>query len=189
MAKYPYFEALETLSALAVQAVQIACTDAFKKEKETLRTIRLSRDKSVCELEDALFCDFLPPLERDNLAAMAHGLSRVIDCASDLALSKMHISVTSLANEEARICILLAEQLERDIGRLRTIRKPSEMPSLREFRELLAEARASHGTMLGRVASGAFPRQAAETIILCGKLRSELSRAFDELVEIMLNNI
>ena len=188
MAKYPYFEALETLSALVLQAVQIACTDAFKKEKETLAHIRLSRDKSVCELEDALFCDFLPPLERDSIAATAHGLSRVIDCASDLALSKMHISV-SLANEEARICILLAEQLQQDIALLRTIRKPSEMPSLREFRSLLAEARTAHGIMLGRVASGAFPRYAGETIILCGKLRGELSRAFDELVEIMLNNI
>ena len=188
MAKYPYFEALETLSALASQAVKIAGTDAFKKEKETLSAIRLSRDKTVCELEDALFCDFLPPLERDSIAATAHSLSRVIDCASDLALSKIHTSL-SLPNEEARICILLAEQLEQDIGLLRTIRKPSELPSLREFRGLLAEARAAHATMLGRVASGAFPRHAAETIILCGKLRSELSRAFDELVEIMLNNI
>lgn len=188
MGKYPYFEALETLSALVSQAVRIACTDACKKEKDTLSTIRLSRDKTVCEVEDALFCDFLPPLERDSIAATAHGLSRVIDCASDLALSKLHTSAT-LANEEARICMLLAEQLERDIGRLRTIRKPSELPSLREFRSLLAEARAAHGIMLGRVASGAFPRHAAQTILLCGKLRSELSRVFDELVEIMLNNI
>ena len=188
MAKYPYFEALETLSALASQAVRIAGTDAFKKEKKTLSDIRLSRDKSVCELEDALFCDFLPPLERDSIAATAHSLSRVIDRASDLALAKMHSSDT-LPNEEARICILLAEQLERDIGLLRTIRKPSEIPSLREFRSLLAEARAAHGMMLGRVAAGAFSRHAAETIILCGKLRGELSRAFDELVEIMLNNI
>ena len=188
MAKYPYFEALETLSALVSQAVRIACTDAFKKERETLAAIRPLRDKTVCELEDALFADFLPPLERDSIAATAHCLSRVMDCASDLALSKMHFSVP-LPNEEAQICILLAEQLERDIALLRTIRKPSEMPSLREFRELLAQARTAHGTMLGRVSSGAFPRYAAETIILCGKLRSELSRAFDELVEIMLNNI
>lgn len=188
MAKYPYFEALETLSDLVSQAVRLSCTDSFKKERNTLSTIRMSRDKTVCELEDALFADFLPPLERDSIAASAHCLSRVIDCASDLAQSKMHFSVT-LTNEEARICILLAEQLARDFSLLRTIRKPSEMPSLREFRGLLAEARAAHGTMLSRVSSGAFPRYAAETIILCGKLRSELSRAFDELVEIMLNNI
>ena len=188
MAKYPYFEALEALSTLVCEAVRIACTDTLQKEKRALSDLRLARDKSVCELEDALFSDFLPPLERDSIAASAHCLSRVIDCASDLALAKMHFAL-ALPNEEARICILLAEQLSRDIALLRTIRKPSEMPSLREFRTLLSEARAAHGAMLARVSSGAFPRYAAETILLCGKLRSELSRAFDELVEIMLNNI
>ena len=188
MAKYPYFESLEALSDLVSQAVCISCTDAYKKERETMSALRLARDKTVCEIEDALFADFLPPLERDSIAASAHALSRVIDRASDLAQSKMHFSL-SLPNEEARICMLLAEQLAKDFSLLRTIRKPSEMPSLREFRSLLSEARAAHGTMLSRVASGAFPRYAAETVLLCGRLRSELSCAFDELVEIMLNNI
>ena len=32
MAKYPYFEALETLSDLVSQAVRLSCTDAYKKE-------------------------------------------------------------------------------------------------------------------------------------------------------------
>ena len=188
MGKYPYFEALEELSGLVSQAVRIACSESCKNGKTALAEIRPMRDKIVCELEDALFADFLPPLERDSMAATAHGLSRVIDRACDLSLSKLHTPITA-PNEEARICILLAEQLERDIALLRSIGKPSEMPSLREFRSLLSEARAAHGTMLARVASGTLPRYAGQSIILCGKLRGELSHVFDELVEIMLNNI
>jgi hypothetical protein len=43
--------------------------------------------------------------------------------------------------------------------------------------------------MLSRVRSGALSKNRAEAIILTGRLRSELALAFDEIIEIMLNNI
>ncbi len=191
MAKFRYFESLEELSNSALQAVRLSCKSkgCTKKEKEELSSIRLSADKCVCELEDALFADFLPPLERDSIAACAHCISRVIDRASDLASSILSMPSGSRADEEQKICIRLCEVLHADIALLKKIRKPSEMPSHRAFRALLAKGRSAHADTLSKISAGALPRSCANSIILCAKLRSELARSYDELLEIMLNNI
>ena len=191
MAKFRYFESLEELSNTALQAVKLSCKSkgCTKKEKQELSAIRLSADKCVCELEDALFADFLPPLERDSIAACAHCLSRVFDRAADLASSIVSMPSSSRADEEQKICIRLCEVLHDDIALLKKIRKPSEMPSHRAFRALLAKGRSAHADALAKIGAGALPRSYANSIILCAKLRSELARSYDELLEIMLNNI
>lgn len=191
MAKFQYFETLEALSASVVRAVTLACSRCGRDEKSKPRIndLRLEADKLLCELEDALFSDFLPPLERDNIAACAHCLSRVIDRAADLEVSLRRLPPLLRESEEGKICIRLAEQLHADVGLLRKIRNPLEMPSHRAFRALLSEGRTAHGKEMARLGSTAFSRSAAQSVILCGKLRAELSRSFDELVEIMLNNI
>ena len=192
MAKFRYFEALEELSTSAVRAVRICCKSkgCVEKDKEELSAIRISADKCVCELEDALFADFLPPLERDGIAACAHCLSRVIDRASDLAASAVRFPpYANKGDEEQKICIKLAEQLHEDIELLKKIRKPSEMPSHRAFRALLAKGRAAHSDTMSKISTGSLPRGFANSVILCAKLRTELARSYDELVEIMLNNI
>ena len=84
MVKYNYFENLEQLSDCAKQAVELACGGRIDTDSSSMSTLRRSCDRIVCELEDALFSDFLPPLERDTIAACAHGLSRVVDQATEL---------------------------------------------------------------------------------------------------------
>lgn len=192
MAKFHYFEALEELSFSVVEAVRISCKSKCRteKEKKELSAIRISADKCVCELEEALFADFLPPLERDSIAACAHCLSRVIDRAIDLEAYVFSLSSSALRyDEEQKICIRLSELLHEDITLLKKIRKPSEMPSHRAFRALLAKGRSAHSEALSKISTGTLPRSAANHIILCAKLRTELARSYDELLEIMLNNI
>lgn len=186
MVKYNYFENLEKLSSLSLSAVLLACKEGSRGD---ISEMRKTGDRLVCETEDALFSDFLPPLERDNIAASAHCLSRVIDKASEL-LSDTACSPSFIrSNEEGKICIQLAEELHASISILKQIRKPDELPNTQGFRELLREGSLAHKRMLQKLHSGSIPRSCAEAIILTGRLRSELSRAFDELVEIMLNNI
>ena len=191
MAKFQYFEALEELSASAVRAVRLSCKSkcSTEKDKKELSDIRIAADKCVCELEDALFSDFLPPLERDGIAACAHCLSRVIDRASDLAASVKNSPCNQKGDDEQKICIRLCELLHEDIALLKKIRKPSEMPSHRAFRALLSKGRAAHADSIAGISAGALPKSRANSIILCAKLRAELARSYDELVEIMLNNI
>ena len=186
MVKYNYFEKLEQISALAEEAVKLACGGG---EAESISKVRKSCDRLICELEDALFSDFLPPLDRDNIAGCAHSLSRVVDQASELYCNGAFLSMNSKQNEEGRICIRLAEELNSAISMLRRIRKPDELPNVQGYRRLLCEGRSAHTNMLTRLHTGILPRSCAQAIIQTGKLRTELSRCFDELIEIMLNNI
>lgn len=188
MVKYNYFEQLEKLSELARSAVTLACGSQSATRREEFSSIRRACDRSVCELEDALFSDFLPPLERDNLAACAHALSRVVDAAAELCHHPATLP-TVKQNEESAVCVKLAESLSEAVSMLKRIRKPDEIPDRQGFRKLLSEGRCAHNAMLSKLHAGALPRSSAQTIIQVGRLRAELSRAFDELVEIMLNNI
>lgn len=189
MVKYNYFESLESLSALAAQAVLLACGRSAREEKQGFSSLRRSCDRLLCELEDALFSDFLPPLERDSIAACAHCLSRVMDQAIELSGHTAPTSSAARINEEGKICVRLAEQLKQAIAMLPKLRKPNEMPDCQGFRKLMGEGRTAHASMLKQLHEGTLPRSWAQTIILTGRLRAELSLAFDELVEIMLHNI
>ena len=187
--KYDYFETLEQLSLLAKDAVTLACAPSPTKDSQSISTLRKRADRLICELEDTLFSDFLPPLERETLAGCAHCLSRVVDQASELLCHAAYTNLGEKQNEEGRVCVCLAEKLSESISLLRRIKKPDETPDPQTFRALLSDGRRAHGTMLARLHSGVLPKSAAQIIILTGRLRAELSRAFDEVVEIMLHNI
>ena len=92
-------------------------------------------------------------------------------------------------NKEAELCIRLSQSIEENIFRLRRIKKPEELPDFIGFRNLLSEARSAHAALQKRLNSGTYPRSAQQTLTLIGRLRCELSRCFDDIVEIMLNNI
>jgi hypothetical protein len=185
MGKYRYFETLEAISLLAEQAVVLACTDTPPTDRKRLSLLRPECDRLVCELEDSLFSDFLPPLERDSIAASAHCLSRIIDEALELSAHPL----PPTANEEGAVCVRLAAKLSETVQILRRINKPDELPEIQGFRKLLSEGRKANRRMLDHLRSSALPRNAASAIIQTGRLRAELSRAFDETVEVMLCNI
>ena len=169
MAKYPYFEALEALADMAARAVRQAVSELASPKKEDPLALRASAHKAMCEMEDALFSDFLPPIEREDLAALAHALVRVIDIAGECALLTHSRASTRAERWEGDLCLRLCKQLCADVILLKTIRNPKQMPALRDFRALLAKAE--------RTSSRYSP------------LRAELSQAFDTLVEVMLHNI
>ena len=116
MSKYDYFAALESLCALSLKSVEMSCSRPPLRPSESPSSLRRSCDKLVCELEDTLFSDFLPPLERDSIAACAHSLSRVIDEALELI---PHPSDPSFKNEEGLVCLRLAEGLSRAVSMLK----------------------------------------------------------------------
>lgn len=188
MVKYNYFETLEQLSDCVVQAVSAACGETTADSK-TVSELRKNCDKRICELEDTLFSDFLPPLERDNIAACAHALSRVVDQAIELIGNSEGRATGGKPTEEGAVCIRLSQSLQSAISLLRRIRKPDEIPDIKGFRALLREGRDAHNAMLKKLHAGMLPRSAAQGIILTGRLRAELSHSFDELVEVMLGNI
>lgn len=186
MVKYQYFETLEQISQLTEETVRLCCGNSAAKSSADASALRKSCDRLVCELEDALFVDFMPPLERNNIAACAHSLSRVIDASLDVL---GHTAPGMRSGEEGEVCIALAEELTRTIAKLRHIRKPDEALNLQGFRDLLSQGRQAHRTTLQKLRQGSISRSAAEAVFATGRLRAELSHGFDEVVEIMLNNI
>lgn len=190
MPKINYFDALERLSTLTSRAVFLACSTPKASYHSEIVTLRHTADKTVCELEKALFCDFMPPLERNSIASCAHSLERIMEkCAEILNYRSSKGSFYERKNKEAELCICLAEAIEENIFRLRRIKKPSELPDFIGFRKTLCDARNAHAALQKRLSSGVYPKSAQQAQILIGRLRCELSRCFDDLIEIMLNNI
>ena len=191
MSKIDYFDCLVKISELSEASVILASDNRTEKSRSaTAIKLRTECDKLICELEDSLFSDFLPPLERNSIAACAHSLSRVIEKANELSIYQESTRTPlGYKNEECNTCIKLASELKKYTSILKNIRKPTETPDIEGFRKILEEGRAANKNFLKKMQHGTLPSSAMRISILTARLRFELSRAFDDLIEIMLNNI
>ncbi len=188
MKKNNYFDILEILASNSMDAVKLAISQKDGTAAGRICDLQKDAYSVITSLERLLFEDYLPPLERDGIAAYSHALLRVIDAANDrAALSRPNPH--RLPTDEENLCLELASQIKENTSILRKLKKPEEIPDIRRFRELLHKCRVFHSKELESVASGKTPRSLAESILSTGRLRLELSRCFDKLLEIMLNNI
>ena len=198
MAKNDYFEMLEALAENALEAVKIVCSPNFeimeKEREKRIFELKSKCEMSVCEREIKLFSDFIPPLQRDNIALYAHSLSRVADRAYDLLLECLSRSGSQgkgslKGNKSCEVCLKLAENLLTSTKLLRTFRSPSCKINMTDFRKMLCEGREASSRELEKVRRGVLPSSCADRIYGADRLRYELSSCFDSLIEVMLNNI
>lgn len=190
MPKLDYYDALSRLSLLCSRAVFIACTPTRQAAATEIVAIRRSADKTVCEIERFLFSDFMPPLDRSSISICAHSLERVIEKSSDIIANKYARNLFGeRKNKEAELCVRLSQLLESATASLRSLKRPDQLPDVVEYRRLLCDARAAHSSLQKKLNSGLYPRAAQHTLCLLGSLRSELARAFDVLIEVMLSNV
>lgn len=190
MPKFNYFDSLESICTLSSRAVFLACSQSKSSPANELSSIRHTADRKIYELERVLFSDFMPPLERSELSAFAHSLNRVIECCTEAAVCRnIKSPLGERRNKEAELCIRLSQLIEENAAILRRVRHPSEIPDIISFRKLLCEARNAHISMQKKLSSGLYPRSAQYSLCVTGRLRCELARAFDDLIEVMLSNI
>lgn len=190
MSKYNYFDSLERLAILSSRAVFLSCSPIRTSAQSELVSIRHSAERILCELERALFSDFMPPLDRSGLSRAAHGLCRIIERSSELiSYHSSKNSISERKSKEAELCIRLSQLIENTVSRLRHVKRPDELPDIVGFRKLLCEAQSAHGLLLRKLASGNYPRSALSYLCLLCALRRELSLSFDTLVEVMLENV
>ena len=183
MQKTNYFELLEELSLLCSRAVFLAVNSTraiIQKALAECTELQEQSTKKICELELALFTDFLPPLERQSIAKAAHGMSSVIEKCSHIIFQKTQRTGYDKRAKAPDACITLSQMLEESVRLLKKIKKPNQTPRLNEFRETLNASRKA-----SRVSQ---KRQGAYSLLLC-ELREELSDCFDKVIEIMLCNI
>ena len=190
MSRYNYFDSLERLSVLSARAVFLSCSSARASAQIELASIRQDAGRILCELERELFSDFMPPLERADISAVAHALCRIIErCADILGYKSGKNSIYERKSKEAELCIRLSRLVEDTVSRLRRVKRPDELPDLVGFRRLLCEAQSAHERLQRKLCSGAYPRSALHSLCLICALRRELSHTFDILVEVMLENV
>ena len=120
----------------------------------------------------------------------AHSLVRIIERCTEITNYRAAKNFFGeRKNKEAELCIRLSQLIEENMIKLRHVKRPEELPDLIGFRKLVCEARNAHASMQKKLNSGVYPRSAQHSLCLLGRLRCELSRAFDELIEVMLTNI
>ena len=192
MLRFDYFGALEDISQLMCRAVGTVCNQERSAKSYVLSQIRADADKKLYLIERALWSDFIPPLQRKDIASYAYSLSRVIERASDCYYNgkiSLAFSVSNLRNEEGSICLELAERLADGTKLLRRLRRSAEMPSTEGFRGLLREGREAHVRVISKISTGALPKSYLRFAIDFGRLRQELGACYDKLMEVILNNI
>ncbi len=192
MVRLDYFGTLEDISQMVSAATRLACKECRVTKEEALSEIRENVDKKICLVERTLVADFIPPLQRKDIAVYAHSLSRVMERATDCyheGKNALLFCPSNIKNEEACICVELCEQLARETKLLRALRRSGEMPDAEAFRNLLAQGREAHKKALSRINSGALPKSYVRFIITLGALRHELGECYDKLVEVMIDNV
>lgn len=183
MQKINYFELLEEISVLCSRSVFLASSSTRTLLQRALTEsieIQEKYSKKLCILEEFLFTDFLPPLQRRSIAEAAHEMGKVIYCSHKVIIQKLQRSGYDKRPKEPDVCIKLAELIEESVGLLKKIKKPDQTPKIAEFRELLISSRSSARPIQKRQSSSS---------LLMNELREELSDCFDKIIEIMLCNI
>ena len=183
MQKINYFELLEEISVLSTRSVYLATENTRSRLQEALlECIELQAEATskICTLEEFLFKDFLPPLERRSIAEAAHGMGRIIECSYQAISKKLQRSGYDKRSRDQDSYIKLAELIEESIKLLKKIKKPNQMPKSKEFRDILQKA---------HVVTKSSSKKQSSSALCMTELQKELSDCFDKIIEIMLCNI
>lgn len=183
MQKINYFELLEKIALLSARAVFLASANTktlLQKSLSETEKIQSQCVEEICTLEEFLFTDFLPPLERRSIAEAAHGMGRIVECSAKIIYQKLQRPSYDKRSKEQEICVELSKILEESISLLKKIKKPNQTPRAKEFRQILLTA---------RNASRSSQKRQSPSALCMTELREELSDCFDKIIEIMLCNI
>ena len=178
MLKYDYFSILRALTDNSCEAVEYACKKRAQAHIK-ISKIRGGSYKTLCELEEALFSEFLPPLDRSSIAAYAHALCAVTDSALVYSRSSslQYAGISTKGFDSS--CVSLCEILAEGCAMLEKIKKSSEIPRVEEFREKKTRA-------LESICEGAC---APQIFVARQDLLFAISDAFDSLLALILKSI
>ena len=164
MSKQNYFDLLEQLSLLCTKAVHLHSSGERGRALREISRLENEANVILSDIEERLFKDFMPVLERSSIAASAHAICRVID----LCL------IGAGEGEVADVmCFELAQRIKTEVFRIRRIKKSNELPDRNGFRS----------AFIRLCASSKKPSRASLL------LAEELCLCFDRTVEVMLKNI
>lgn len=183
MQKMNYFEVLEELCINSQRVVFLSLEGSRPRLASSLKEcekIQQDATDTLCSLELSLFAEFLPPLERNTIAELAHSLVKIIEKSIYIMCQKIQRPSNDKKQKYATDIKALSAIIEESVFVLKKIRKPNQTPDVAKFRSTLFELRKST-----RQAHKKQSLYATLTYELC----EEMSNCFDKIIEIMLCNV
>jgi hypothetical protein len=127
-----YFDLLEVLGKLVFESVELACRpsvcpaepDTRRANKARLADMAEKADRLAGRIMKALASDFITPMERRDISAVALSLRRAVHTACRVP----RISAAECRMEPAVCCLKLAALVEKYTGVLRKINKKGPLP-------------------------------------------------------------
>ncbi|MGI6166997.1 MAG: hypothetical protein ACOYIA_02510 [Eubacteriales bacterium] len=132
MKESEYFDLLEVLGGLVRESVELVCRpsarpagpDARCANKVRLADMADKADRLAGRIMKALASDFITPMEREDISAVALSLRRAVHAACTVP----RISAAECRLEPAISCLKLAALIEKHTGVLRKINKKGPLP-------------------------------------------------------------
>jgi hypothetical protein len=122
-----FFDLFEDASAKMVEAATalIDFLDHFEdveNKARALKDIEHRADTVIHEIMNELRKTFIPPLDREDIAALAESLDDVVDCIEDAAARMVLYKVTEptpASQRLARVILQMAEEIQKTLPMLR----------------------------------------------------------------------
>lgn len=190
MSKFNYFNSIEEISVLCSRAVFLCCSPNEPTHIKEFTSIIHSANDKICDVEQILFCDFMPPLERNSIAQCVHSLEAVFSRSVDImSYRRTENYDIERQNREAELCVSMMRYIEKDIPLLRRLKKSTEKPHFKEFRSLIFQALEAHAAHQKKYAANTSSPRSQKIQELIGALRRELTQCFNTITEVILSNI
>ena len=178
MLKYNYFSSLCKLTEKCCTGAELACKNGAQASIKINKALTEAYT-SLCELERALFSEFIPPLDRSGIVAYAHALCSLSDAAIVYSTASPTRRLSSSPKGFDGYCVSLCDILRESSAMLNGIKKSSEIPRIEEFRGARSQA----------LASIYIPPLSPQAVCARQGLIFAISGAFDTLIELILKSI
>ena len=184
MLKYDYFATLESLASKSAESVMLACKGEASKPQE-IYALTKSCYSLTSELERSLFSEFLPPFDRESIAAYAHDLTSLSEAALIYYTTKTWSGPRAHTVRFEEICTELSSMILQSAKMMKKIKKTPSTPQSDRFRALKSQA-FEMCLNIKRAKSAILSAKPSESEL---SLLSEISKAFEKSTEVMLKNI
>ena len=135
--KYNYFDEFIKLSDCIVQSAEIL-RDVFtnfdldKLEEKTSQVHHLENeaDKIIHTMRNYLIKDFLPPIDREDIAQIGHKLDNIEDCIDEILINIKILNVTEIkkeVNEITEILLIATKAVKEMFIEFKNIKKFDEI--------------------------------------------------------------
>lgn len=138
--EYNYFSAFEEISLLIIDAANFLSDNIkdyqlkdLEEKLEKIHQIEQEADKKKHDMMSYLYQDFLPPIEREDIIQLAHGMDTVLDNIEDVLIRMDMYQVEGITPEMLKLMRIVkkaSHKLSEMIKELKDFKKSKQLASI-----------------------------------------------------------